>query len=237
MAYGVTYKSKTSYYLIFKRVKFTYHKPGKIYVKRDEAEVSKWRQESYPLIKRAWEDKDTVILSADEMILSSQTTIQKIWLPQGEYPKIDVQNGKRNLSIYGFLNLKTGTEHAFVTDKQTMKVTRKILGNVRRIYPRKLNKSNKIPGKKLLILWDNPGWHRGSAVADYIKKDRKIKIIYFPKYSPDLNPQEHVWKEGRSKVTHNTFMGNLNQTAKDFVNYLNRTKFNYNLMGFTSIPI
>lgn len=237
LAYGVTYKSRTSYYLIFKRVKFTYHKPGKVYVKRDEEEVKKWREGSYPIIKEAWADKDTVILSADEMILSSQTTLQKIWLPQGQYPKIQVQNGRKSLSLYGFLNLKTGTEHAFVTEKQTMKVTRRILSSVRRIYPLKDNQGNKITGKKLLILWDNPGWHRGSAVTDYIRKDGRIEIIYFPKYSPDLNPQEHVWKEGRSKVTHNTFIGNLEKTAKDFVSYLNQTKFNYSLMGFTSIPI
>jgi len=237
LAYGVTYKSRTSYYLIFKRIKFTYHKPGKVYVKRDEAEVKAWKEEAYPLLREAWDDKETEILASDEMILSTSTTLQKIWLPKGEYPKIEVQNGRKNLSIYGFLNLKTGREHAFITERQTMGVTRRILGNVRRIYPRKLNRGNKLTGKKLLILWDNPGWHRGSAVTDYIKKDKRIKIIYFPKYSPDLNPQEHVWKEGRSKVTHNTFMGNLSQTAKDFVSYLNSAKFNYNLLGFTSSPI
>ena len=237
LAYGVTYKSRTSYYLIFKRVKFTYHKPGKVYVNRDKHEVEVWRRETYPLLKEAWTDRDTVVLAADEMILSSQTTLQKIWLPQGEYPRIQVLNGKKNLSIYGFLNLKTGREHAFITERQTMRITRRILGNIRRIYPRKKNKGNQVKGKKLLILWDNPGWHRGSEVINYIKKDRKIKVIYFPKYSPEENPQEHVWKEGRSKVTHNTFMGNLNQTAKDFVSYLNQTRFNYNLLGFTSSPI
>ena len=237
LAYGVTYKSRTSYYLIFKRVKFTYHKPGKVYVNRDKHEVEVWRRETYPLLKEAGKDRDTVVLAADEMILSSQTTLQKIWLPQGEYPRIQVLNGKKNLSIYGFLNLKTGREHAFITERQTMRITRRILGNIRRIYPRKKNKGNQVKGKKLLILWDNPGWHRGSEVINYIRKDRKIKVIYFPKYSPEENPQEHVWKEGRSKVTHNTFMGNLNQTAKDFVSYLNQTRFNYNLLGFTSIPI
>lgn len=236
LAYGVTYKSRTSYYLIFKRVKFTYHKPGKVFVKRNEAEVQAWKRATRPQLERTWRDPETVILAGDEMILATATTLQKIWLPQGAYPKIEVSNTRKNLSIYGFLNLKTGQEHAFITEKQTMRITRRILGNLRRIYPKKDNRRNKAKGRKLLILWDNPGWHRGSMVTDYIKRDGKIEVIYFPKYSPEENPQEHVWKEGRAKVTHNTFIGDLNQAAKDFVSYLNATCFNYTLLGFTSSP-
>lgn len=78
--YRARYKSKTSYYLIFKRVKFTYHKPDRVYEKHDEEKVVKWRREIKPVIKKAWKDKDTVILAEDEMNLSSQTTFQKVWL-------------------------------------------------------------------------------------------------------------------------------------------------------------
>src|SRR3989338_1195770 len=42
--YSVKYKSKTSYYLLFKGAKFTFHKPGRVYERRDEAEVQKWRK-------------------------------------------------------------------------------------------------------------------------------------------------------------------------------------------------
>lgn len=237
LAYGVTYKSRTSYYLIFKRVQFTYHKPAKVFVKRDEAEVKRWRQETRPLLEEAWRDKETVILAGDEMLLSTATTLQKIWLPQGQSPKIEVSNTRKNLSLYGFLNLKTGQEHAFLTEKQTMRITRRILQRLRLIYPRRDNPGNHLKGKRLLVLWDNPGWHRGSRVRDYVKKDGKIEVIFFPKYAPEENPQEHVWKEGRSKVTHNTFIGNLAQAAKDLVGYLNRTRFHYSLLGFLSNPI
>jgi transposase len=37
--YNVQYKSKTSFYLIFKQAKFSYRKPGRIYHLRDEKEV------------------------------------------------------------------------------------------------------------------------------------------------------------------------------------------------------
>lgn len=231
--FDVDYKSKTSLYLIFKRVKFTYHKPGRIYEKNDPVKVVDWRRQTKPIIEKAWDDSDTVILASDEMILSTQTTWQKVWIPEGEYPQVEVSNTRKNKHIYGFLNVKEGKEHSFVTEKQTMFVTRRILQRIRQIYPKKTNNGNRLKGKKILLLWDGPGWHRGSAVTDYIKKDGKIKIIFFPPYSPEENPQEHVWKEGRSQVTHNHFIKDLNQTAKEFVTYLNSTRFNYSLLDFS----
>lgn len=233
--FEVDYKSKTSIYLIFKRVKFTYHKPSRVYERNDSKKVAAWVKETKPIIQKAWGDPDTVILASDEMILSTQTTWQKVWIPEGEYPKVKVSNTRKNKSIYGFLNVKTGREHSFVTEKQNMFITRRVLQRIRLIYPKQKNKGNKLEGKKILLFWDGPGWHRGSQVTDYIQKDGNIQIIFFPPYSPEENPQEHVWKEGRSKITHNKFIRDLDQTAKDFVTYLNSTRFDYSLLGFSPI--
>lgn len=223
-SFSVKYRSKTSYYLIFKRIKFTYHKPGRVYVKRNEGQVRKWRKETKPRIQKAWGEENTVILCADEMLLSTQTTVQKIWLPEGEYPQIEVSNTRKNKSIYGFLNLKTGREHAFAAERQTMFETEEKLKEIRKIYPQ----------QKILLLWDNPGWHRGSRVIDFLKKDGRIEAVYFPAYAPEENPQEHVWKTGRTRVTHNQFIPKLEETVAEFLAYLNRTKFSYSLLGFKS---
>lgn len=222
--YNVRYKSKTSIYVIFKQAKFSYHKPERIHHKRDEKEVEMWRTSIEPQIAQAWDNKNTVILTEDEMVLSTQTTIQKIWIPQGEYPKIEVSNKKENRSIYGFLNIKTGQEHAFKKDRQNMYITRDVLKKLREIYP----------VQNILLLWDGPGWHRGSEVQKFIKEDKNIKTIYFPKYSPEENPQEHVWKEGRNKITHNKFIEDIDKATDEFVDYLNKTKFSYSLLGFKS---
>jgi len=220
--YNVQYKSKTSLYLIFRQSKFTYHKPGRVYEKNDPQEVKQWRKKTKPKLKKAWQDKNTIILCEDEMILSTQTTFQKIWLPQGEYPKIEVSNTKINRSLYGFLNAKTGQEYAFKTERQNMYITVDILKNIREIYPT----------QKLLILWDGAGWHRGSKVQEYIKEDQNIKTIYFPKYSPEENPQEHVWKSGRQNITHNRFIKDIDTATDEFVDHLNNNKFSYSLLGF-----
>lgn len=76
--YGVQYELKTSYYLVFRQAKFTYHKPGRVYHERDEKEIEQWKTITKPRLQRYWEDPNTIVLAEDEMILTVQTTIQKI---------------------------------------------------------------------------------------------------------------------------------------------------------------
>lgn len=218
--YKAVYQSKTSFYLIFKQAKFSFHKPGKVYEKRDEEKVRFWKKEILKEVEKAYFDKQTTILCEDEMVLSSQTTFQKIWLRQGEYPKIEVSNTKTNKSIYGFLNIKTSQAHAFKAERQNMFITTEILSEIRKLYP----------SQKILLFWDGAGWHRGSKVTEYINNDKNIRIIYFPPYSPEENPQEHVWKKGRSHVTHNVFIKDINELTDKFVAYINNTHFKYSLL-------
>lgn len=220
--YNVKYKSKTSLYLVFKQAKFTFHKPGRVYHLRNEQEVEEWRRKTKPVLHKAFNDKDVVVLAEDEMLLSNQTTTQKIWLAQGEYPKIEVSNKKENRSIYGFLNLKTGQEHAFRAERQTMYHTKEALEQIRSIYP----------NKKILLLWDGPSWHRGSVAQNFIQEDKQIKVIHFPRYSPEENPQEHVWKSGRANVSHNRFIEDIDKATNEFVNFLNSARFCYSLLGY-----
>lgn len=160
------------------------------------------------------------------MHLSTQTTVQKIWLPQGDYPKIEVASKRESRSIYGFLNVKTGQEHAFKTKWQSMYITADILKELRKIYP----------AQKLFLIWDKAGWHKGSVAQEFIKQDGDIKTLYFPTDAPEENPQEHVWKNGRSHVTHNLFIKDIDKTTDDFISYLNNTTFSYSLLGFKTNP-
>ena len=229
--FGVKYKSKTSLYIIFKKINFTYHKPSKVYVKRDEQLIQDWKQTYVKQIEEYLKDSSYTVLFEDESIISSVTTTQKIWLEANNYPKIEVSNKRENVSIYGFLNIETGKQHAFMTERQNMYETVKILKKIRQIYPKKDNKVNKLKGKTIVLIWDNAGWHRGSKVQEYIKKDGNIIQIFLPPYSPDLNPQEHVWKEGKEKVTKNKYIPDVKKTGQDFVDYLNNSLFRYSFCG------
>jgi transposase len=220
---GKRYKSKTSQYLLFHEAKLSFHLPGKLYEKSDPAAKATWEAEAKVTLTRCWNEPETVILCEDEMVLTNATTTQKIWLPRGEYPPVlEINSTRKRQSFYGFLNLKTGAQHTFTTDKQNMVVTAEVLTKVRTLYP----------SQKLVIFWDNAGWHKGSKAQEWITNDGNTETVCFPPYTPDFNPQEHVWKAGRSHVTHNRHITKLKAVAEEFRQYLESRTFCYELLGF-----
>lgn len=221
--FGKAYKSRTSHYLLFHEAKFSFHLPGKLYEKSDPAVKAAWAVNTKPILEQYWREPNTVILCEDEMVLTNATTLQKIWLPKGEYPPVlEINTTKKRQSFYGFLNLKSGRQHTFVTDKQNMLVTAEILTKVRKLYPT----------QKLVLFWDNAGWHKGSKAQEWIEQDGNTETVYFPPYTPDFNPQEHVWKAGRAHVTHNRHITKLKEIAEEFRQYLESRTFCYELLGF-----
>jgi len=155
------------------------------------------------------------------MMLTTQTTCQRAWLPQGQYPKIEVTSTRKKRCIYGFLNLLTGQESAFKTEGANSKFTIEALEKIGQIYQK----------KRMVILWDNASWHRSQELKAFLSQTRyNFHFIHFPPYAPDENPQEHVWKAGRAQVSHNQYIPNIDVVTNDFVSYLNKTRFHYKFL-------
>jgi transposase len=49
------------------------------------------------------------------------------------------------------------------------------------------------------MVLDGAGWHKNQA----IELAENMRTVFLPPYSPELNPQEHVWDELREKFFHN----------------------------------
>jgi len=92
-------------------------------------------------------------------------------------------------------------------------------------------------GKKLLkkypdiektIYWivDNAKYHRAKIFKEWLKAHSRIKILFLPSYSPNLNLMERLWKFFNEKVRCNEYFEKFSdfvQKVKDF--FRCRTKF------------
>lgn len=163
----------------------------------------------------------TVILTEEEASLYLQATTQRVWSLQGQTPTVRVNPRRRKTNFYGTLNLQTGEELVLRTDKLNSETTAFYLNCVLETYP-------DVP---LLYFWDRAPWHRGAAIERMLQANPRLEIIWYPVASPELNPQEQVWKAARRKVSHNHAQAQLNPLADQFENYLSSTRFASSLLG------
>lgn len=77
----------------------------------------------------------------------------------------------------------------------------------------------------ILLFWDRAPWHRGAAIDQVLRANPRLDIIWYPVASPELNPQEQVWKAARHNVSHNHAQAHLDPLADQLENYLNNTSF------------
>ena len=171
---------------------------------------------------------DTVFLAEDEAGLYLQATTCYVWSPTGQTPIVRADPGRAKTNFYGALNLNTGQEIAMRSDVMNAEVSAQ--------YVEKLLEAH--PDKPMILFWDRASWHRGQPIDRVSKENPRLTIIFFPTASPDLNPQEHVWKTVRKKVSHNHLEARLPALADRFLNQLNSDTFKssfLNQYGYNTI--
>lgn len=151
----------------------------------------------------------------DEASLYVQATTMAVWAPKGQELVVRCDPGRDKTSFYGTLDLKTGRE--IVSEAATLNAhaTAEYLEQILASYP-------DVP---ILLLWDKAPWHRGPQIRAVREANPRLELIVFPTASPDLNPQEHVWRATRRAVSHNHTQARLPNLAKRFKDHLASSTF------------
>ena len=136
--------------------------------------------------------------------------------------------GRAKTNFYGALNLHNGQEVAMRSDLMNAQISAQ--------YLKMILKTN--PQVAIILFWDRAPWHRGKPIDKVLEEHPRLEIIFFPTASPDLNPQEHVWKAVRKEVSHDHLEARLPELADRFLNKLNSGIFNDAFLeryGYTAI--
>ncbi|MCB8979961.1 MAG: IS630 family transposase [Ardenticatenaceae bacterium] len=177
------------------------------------------------MIDYAQTHPDAIYLSEDEASMYLQATTTSVWAPVGQTPVVKASPERDKVSFYGTLNLVSGQE--IVTQAETMnsEATAIHLKQILAAYP----------AKQILLFWDRATWHGGAAVRQVLAENPRLELMKYPAGSPDLNPQEHVWKAARTHVSHNHDQPKLAELADRFERFLKTNKFNYSFLEKFSI--
>lgn len=219
--FGVVYESDRSYHFLFKLGRFSWKLPDKFDVKRDNKLVGKRLAEIRDEIKPFLTLDNWVVLASDETRLMWESESRRAWLSTNQKTILRVNRSHDYRSFLGSLNLKTGRCHLYALAWQNQVEVIKSLKKLKTQYP----------DQKICLVWDNAKWHKGRLIRQELKRDQSLAdfhLINFPPYAPDTNPQEHVWKYAKDRISHQPTTS-FKQKVNNFKLAVIHRKFSYRI--------
>jgi transposase len=146
--------------------------------------VRKWKQEEFPSIVAAAKAAGGTVFFCDEAGVRTDYHSGTTWAPVGQTPIVRGTGKRESINMISAVSLRGKIHFSFVS------------GNINSAsfidYLKKL--MHDIPGPIFLIA-DGHGAHTAKATRDFVQgTEGHLNLFFLPPYSPELNPDEWVWK-------------------------------------------
>ena len=146
--------------------------------------VQRWKQEEFPEIREQARKEGAEVYFGDESGVRTDHHAGTTWAPVGQTPVVEVTGERKSVNMISAVS-PGGTLHFevfFGSCNATVFVE----------FLKKL--MHDAPGPVYLIL-DNVSFHKAPPVKEYVASlEGRLKLFFLPGYSPELNPDEWVWK-------------------------------------------
>lgn len=132
---------------------------------------------------------DASVLVEDETTIKRFPPLRKQWQPVGEQRPVMVPTSNDDFTLYGTLDLTSGTTHARAYEKGRSDYTIQYLESLLQVTT-----------GQVLLIWDQAKWHTSKKVRKWLDKHDRIETHLLPVRSPDTNPMEDLWRELKEQV-------------------------------------
>ena len=142
------------------------------------------------------------MLFSDESGFCLHPKLGRVWCKKGKQPYVLTrsQHNKR-LNIFGWVDPIDG-KHGML--KQHKGNTDGFLAMLKKIL-------NRYKGMVIYLFVDQARWHKGQRITKFLIQHSRLIINYIPKYHPELNFQEILWRTMRYEETTNTYYETLDE--------------------------
>ena len=154
--------------------------PGKLNEEKQKAFVKEYRE------LKENKKADEVILFGDGVHPTHNLHKTKAWVKKGEEKQVRTNTGRGRLNINGALNLEDLTVTTHFSETINAQTTMELFDKIQLVYKDKTT---------IYLIIDNATYYKNKDVKAYLAKQGcRIKLIFLPSYSPNLNFIERLWK-------------------------------------------
>lgn len=186
--YGISYRPKGMSKLL-RRLGFVYKKPKIVPGKADGKVQKKFLDETLiQCLKKASDDNP--VYFSDAVHPTHNVQPHYGWILKGSDKAVKTNSGRQRININGAICFHNKEVVYREDDTINRDSAVALLSQIRAKHS---------IDKEITIILDNAKYNRASIVAEYASKN-KIKLLYLPSYSPNLNLIERFWKYFKGKV-------------------------------------
>jgi transposase len=146
--------------------------------------VARWKTEEYPALRAAAQQQGATIYFADEAGIRSDYHSGTTWAPVGRTPVVHNTGARYSVNMLSAVTAKGALR--FMVHEGTVNAE-VFIGFCKRLLA-------DASGPVYLVVDGHPA-HRAKATTTFVAStDGRLRLIFLPGYSPELNPDEWVWK-------------------------------------------
>jgi len=173
-----------------KRWGFTPQKPVKRAYEQSSEAVKKWLKTDYPLIASRAKEEKAEIHWGDETGIQTGANRVRGFAPKGEKPIVNVVVKKSHVSMISAITNQGKVRFMMYRDAMNSELLIKFMTRL-----------IKDAGRKVFLILDNLRVHHGKNVKQWLGEHKEqIEVFYLPSYSPELNPDEYLNSNLKTKV-------------------------------------
>ena len=183
---------------------FSYKKPkgvpGKAKTEEQEAFVKEYNR-----VK-----KKGLVYFADSTHPMLNPVLSAGWIRKGQEFDIKTNSGRQRVNINGAIELNTLNVVSRSCKKVNGRSMCDLLRAIRLRHPK---------ARRICLILDNAPYNKSNRVRD-LALELRIKILYLPPYSPNLNPIERLWKFMKKKVMANRYYPDMETFQTELMLFL-----------------
>jgi transposase len=138
-------------------------------------------------------EPDTVFLVQDETRFRTLPPLRRMWMRKGQQAHIATPYQNERFYSYGALELDSGSWVDGLFENANSEATIRYLEHLLAAYP----------DAPIVVIWDQAKYHTSQKVQGWIEQHERLKALLLPKYAPELNPVEHIWRVVKQRVAAN----------------------------------
>jgi len=209
--YEVRYSVSGVTYLLH-RLGFSYKKPTHVPGKQDPARQRAFLKEYEHL--KAGKGQNDPIYFADATHPQHNSIPSYGWIKKGQEKALKANCGRQRLNINGAINIETLEPMTGFYDTINADSTIDLFSKIEAKHPE---------AKAIYVIVDNARYYRSRLLKEYTE-GTKIKLIFLPPYSPNLNLIERYWKFFKKKVLNNCYYETFEEFKRTCESFFRKRK-------------